>query len=507
MSTVLPESAVQHLYNSIQQLPGGSIRYRLLFGTLRMLATLPPLRARIKHIGGRIYYIRGDHRAAERWLLEALAAGRAGSYSSHNYLGRSQMFLGRFDEAEANLLAAIAAAPWDDGCYLHMAETLRRQGKHEQEKTYLHGAIKLKPGAAWNQFCLFQNERGQMGAGAALDAWLDRTLAVPQMEDPIIHPNWWMVSQDIYTEQRVEKARALLAQHQRSHDCHLLLAYLLRFSDNPAAGVPYLQAAARRRWEDAHGPGSAAPFSEAKPPAFLVIGLAKGGSTSLYNYLCSHPLIWPAVNKEINFWNNHYDAGRDWYLACFPPIPAGSPDISGEASINSFWSPKAAQRIARDAPDMKLILILREPAARAFSDYNMMVRLGREERSWEECMEQQMSEFASCPVDYVDKLDKVLGERNYLLKGATLPVLKRWLQHHNKDKLLVLDNRDLGERATTTMNRVFRFLGLPEHDIVAPPRINVGGYKRLDDELNQQLQQWYQPHQEALQEFLVTELS
>jgi len=502
VNIALSQGAVQRLYDSIQQMSPDSATNRLLFALLRTLGTIRPLRAHMKHIGGRIHYIRGNHQEAERWLLDALSSGREGAASTHNFLGRSQTLLGKFEQAEANLSAAIAAAPCNGGYYLNMAESLRRQGRHKEEEPYLHKALAIKPHAAWVHFCLFQNIRARKGAGPALDAWLDRVLATPDMEDPIIHPDWWLVDQDAYNPERVEKTRAILAQHPQAHDCQLLLAYLLRYSDNPTAGVPHLQAASRHRWEDIQGPGAAADFNAAKPPAFLVMGVAKSGSSSLYQYLCMHPLICRAMAKEINFWTDHYAAGIEWYRACFPPIPAASPMISGEASIKTFWYPEAPARIARDFPRLKLILILREPTARAFSDYNMIVRLGREQRTWADCVQQQLAELPCCPVEEYEMPTGFMPERNYLLKGAALPVLKRWLQHHDKNKLLVLHNHDLAEHTTATMNRVFRFLDLPEHDIVAPPRMNLGGYKPLSDEMRQRLQTWYQPHEEALQTFL-----
>jgi len=314
-----------------------------------------------------------------------------------------------------------------------------------------------------------------------------------------------MVYLNVYSRGRVKKARALLAQHPEAPDCHLLLAYLLRYSDNPAEGVDHLQFASRHRWEATAGLGPPADARAAKDPAFLVMGVAKSGSTALYQYLCMHPLIVPALAKEINYWTDHYAAGRDWYRAFFPPVPETAPQISGEASIITFWNPTAPERIARDFPDMKLILILREPVARAFSEYNMFERLGRERRSWETCVEEQLADLPSCPVEAGELSAARIGERNYLLNGAVLPVLEHWLEHHEKSKLLVLQNNELDCDTTGAMNRVFAFLGLPQHNIVAPPQMNVGAYNPMSDDMKRRLQEWYRPHQEALAEFLARE--
>ncbi|MCP5131836.1 MAG: sulfotransferase domain-containing protein [Pseudomonadales bacterium] len=505
MNSALTRDTQQYIYDRVQQLRAGSAPDTLLFWAIRGLGSLRPLRARMRHIGGRIHYIRGDHAEAERWLLAALAAGRQDKASTHNYLGRSQCLLGKFADAEKHLQTAIDIYPKNDGYCLHMADTLRRQGKHVEEEPYLRQALKLRPNSAWTHFCLFQNARARHGVEQALDEWLDSALANPAMEDPVIHPDWWLVHRSAYTAERVEKARALLAQHPDAPDCHLLLAYLLRYSEHPADGVPHLQAASRRQWELVHGPGTATDFKTAKAPVFLVMGVAKSGSSSLYQYLCMHPLICRAMAKEINYWSDHHAAGPDWYQAFFPPLPPGARQISGEASIKTFWDPQAPERIAREAPDLKLILILREPVARAYSDYNMNLRLGLEARAWQDYVDEELAQSPRCPVDEEELPEHFAQDRNYLMKGAVLPILQRWLRHHDKRKILVVQNSDLGKDTTATMNRIFHFLGLPDHDIVAPPRMNVGGYGKQPEILQRRLENWYAPHQQALQAFLARE--
>ncbi|MEL7333736.1 MAG: tetratricopeptide repeat protein, partial [Cyanobacteria bacterium J06560_2] len=55
-------------------------------------------------------------------------------------------------------------------------------------------------------------------------------------------------------------------------------------------------------------------------PAFLVIGAEKSGTTSLYQYLSSHPQLLSPIEKEIDFFDAEYSRGLDWYLAHFPAV-------------------------------------------------------------------------------------------------------------------------------------------------------------------------------------------
>ena len=108
-------------------------------------------------------------------------------------------------------------------------------------------------------------------------------------------------------------------------------------------------------------------------PAFLIIGVQKGGTTSLYNYLIQHPHIAPALEKELRFFDYKFHKGLAWYQAHFPLIAYARfvqqvyqrALITGEASPNYLFDPRAPQRVAHTLPDVKLIVLLRNPVARA----------------------------------------------------------------------------------------------------------------------------------------------
>src|SRR5205085_1903313 len=53
-------------------------------------------------------------------------------------------------------------------------------------------------------------------------------------------------------------------------------------------------------------------------PDFIIIGVARGGTTSLYEYLIEHPNIVGASRKEVHFFDNHYRKGMSWYRGQFP---------------------------------------------------------------------------------------------------------------------------------------------------------------------------------------------
>lgn len=128
-------------------------------------------------------------------------------------------------------------------------------------------------------------------------------------------------------------------------------------------------------------------------PNFMIIGVAKAGTTSFFHYLDQHPQVFMCPIKATNFFG--YEDARDWrwvdegdspLLRNFPVktfeayeamFAGASNEIAiGEVSPQYFRCPTAAQRIRACLPDVKLVASLRNPAERAFSGFMMRTRRG-----------------------------------------------------------------------------------------------------------------------------------
>jgi len=114
-----------------------------------------------------------------------------------------------------------------------------------------------------------------------------------------------------------------------------------------------------------------------KWPNFFIVGAAKSGSTSLYEYLNQTPGIYMSPVKEPHFFVSKEFASRfDWvtmnkkkYLTLFKN--ASNEIAIGEASPSYLRDPQAANLIHNTVPNAKIIIILRDPVERAFSAYLM----------------------------------------------------------------------------------------------------------------------------------------
>jgi hypothetical protein len=120
-------------------------------------------------------------------------------------------------------------------------------------------------------------------------------------------------------------------------------------------------------------------------PNFLYIGTSKAGSTWLFNVLALHPEVYLASNKGLYYFDQHFDVGRDRYLAHFKA--ADDLPAAGEISHSYLSSPEAPRRIADLNPRMRLLVCLREPVDRAFSDYLDLRKNGQFDGSFSEALE------------------------------------------------------------------------------------------------------------------------
>jgi hypothetical protein len=171
-------------------------------------------------------------------------------------------------------------------------------------------------------------------------------------------------------------------------------------------------------------------------PDFLYIGTSKAGSTWLFNALSVSPDVWLASNKGLYFFDAHYERGLDWYLQQFRDADGRA---VGEFSHSYLSSPEAPARIAEYSPSMRLLVCLREPVDRAFSDYLDLVKNNGFPGSFPEAIEQ-----------YPRLLDR----------GRYATHLSRYLEHFPRNQIHIGLFDDLKTGAQAYADEVYDFLGL-----------------------------------------------
>lgn len=171
-------------------------------------------------------------------------------------------------------------------------------------------------------------------------------------------------------------------------------------------------------------------------PNFFVVGGMKCGSTSIYSYLCQHPQIIPALKKEIHFFNNYYDRGLNWYTSHFFPLTEGQGFQTGEAtpclSEYGVW-----ERIAQHYPDLKLIVVLRNPVERAYSHYNHTAQWFGAEHSFEVSIASELENTELHQIMLRDDSAYRQVESYYISLGLYVYWLKEWMKFFPRERFLI----------------------------------------------------------------------
>ncbi len=184
-------------------------------------------------------------------------------------------------------------------------------------------------------------------------------------------------------------------------------------------------------------------------PQFMVIGAVKAATTWIGHQLRHHPALW-LPSAEPHFFSAEYNRGLDWYRSLFADAPSAS--TIGEKSADYLADPDAAERIAGALPDIPLIVQLRDPVERAYSDYCMLFRRGQ---------------VGGDPSLYLDH-HKAAGGR-FLEGGRYAHHLARWHKHFPPERLKIILYEDIRRSPEAIVAQVCEHIGVPIH--VAPEAI------------------------------------
>jgi sulfotransferase family protein len=206
-----------------------------------------------------------------------------------------------------------------------------------------------------------------------------------------------------------------------------------------------------------------APMSAVMPNLFIV-GAPRAATTSLYDYLSSQPDVFMSPLKEPNFFSDQR-MERHAYARLFSDAD-GFAHV-GEASTTYLANEAAPERIKRVSPQARIVVSLRDPVERAYSDFLYSVREGLEQRSisFAEAVRAELS----CP-------DTQPG--NYLEYSDYLPGLRRYEEHFGRDSMLVVFFEELLNDPDSVLQELLAFLGLDSRRSMNFPHANPHGQPR-----------------------------
>ncbi|NUQ64913.1 MAG: sulfotransferase [Pirellulales bacterium] len=194
-------------------------------------------------------------------------------------------------------------------------------------------------------------------------------------------------------------------------------------------------------------------------PTFLIIGVAKGGTTSLFRYLEQHPQVFMCAMKGTNYFGYEDARAWKWHDEGDPPLLRNFPVHTfqeyqaafaggtgavavGEASPQYIRCPTAARRIHECLPDVKLIVSLRNPAARAFSGFLMRMRRGERVGGIYE---------------------ELTAASSHVRESFYYHRLKRYYDIFPREQIKVLIFEEFRQDAQGAVQELFEFIGVDPH--------------------------------------------
>ncbi|MFZ4520871.1 MAG: sulfotransferase domain-containing protein [Bacteroidales bacterium] len=219
-------------------------------------------------------------------------------------------------------------------------------------------------------------------------------------------------------------------------------------------------------------------------PDFLIIGAQKGGTSSLFNYLNQHPGVRLPKQKEIHFFDYNYNKGLQWYRNWFPFLTF-SGKVTGEASPYYLFHPVVPRRVFCNCPNVKIIVLLRNPIDRAYSHYIMEVTKGFElSATFEEAIDMEEVRLAG-------EYERLIGEANdysfnhqhfsYLSRGLYFEQIKEWMKYFPPHQFLFIRSESFFANTISELNKVFEFLNLPIISNVDLTPENSGSYAAMKE--------------------------
>lgn len=280
-----------------------------------------------------------------------------------------------------------------------------------------------------------------------------------------------------------------------------------------------------------------------KCPTFVIIGAQKSGTTSLYELMCQHPVVLRGKRRETHFFDWRWNAALttpeaqlDFYLNFFEKAALHKyPSLCSGESTPSYLlhGDIVIPRMLSVCPWVKVLVILRDPVHRAYSQYQMCVDTkGTPEQlqvrgqsaytgmTFEQVVESEIaaleakgvnpdSSFELFKEQVLHGLPMQHGGHSIIARGLYALQLVPWREAFSEQQLMVLGSKEIqGDRQKVreTVRSVYDFVGLREHDVDDVSAKNTRDYSPMSETARERLTAFYAPYNKRLTALLGREL-
>jgi hypothetical protein len=260
-------------------------------------------------------------------------------------------------------------------------------------------------------------------------------------------------------------------------------------------------------------------------PSFFIVGAQKAGTTSLADLLVQHSKVSMGLEKELRFFNldYHYKKGKAYYESMFPIRRADKGGIlhSFEATPEYLYYPQVAARIHSMFPIAKIVILLRDPVARAYSGWNMFCDYRQQGKlhpffaspitdeqkalrdlyfigelpTFSELIDLELSEIEDCGTCL---------EPSMIRRGIYYDQVLRYFELFGRENVHVAFLEEMSAKPEDELGGVCHFLGLNADELnLSLPKGNARSYSsKISENEAARLKAFYRPHDEKLIELL-----
>ncbi len=221
---------------------------------------------------------------------------------------------------------------------------------------------------------------------------------------------------------------------------------------------------------------------------FMIVGAQKCGTSALWEYLGAHPQVGMSSPKEVQLFSDP-DYSSDWspqeidrrYAPWFRHCPDA--EVRGEVTPIYLFFPEVAVELKRYNPNLKLIVLLRDPVERAISNYYMQRARHKEKAPLWLALLAEPWRLRRCASPR--QWGSATRVCSYRARGLYSLQLRNLHRHFPRQQVLIVRSRDLAQDHQAVLRRVFNFLGvaenveIPAHTVLPGERHSKRGHPIL----------------------------
>ena len=235
-------------------------------------------------------------------------------------------------------------------------------------------------------------------------------------------------------------------------------------------------------------------------PTIIVAGAQRAGTTTLFRLFEQHPnLVRPTASKATGYFADDYHQGRRWYRGHFPlarPSRGGQPRLTFEFGGYYMFHPQAPSRIARDLPDARVVVIVRDPVERAYSAHRHELMRGFDTLPFEQAIAEEDARTAGERERLVSDPTYVsYAHRHYSYKARSryAEQIREMIDAVGDDRVYVMEADRFFDDPVGEFVALQRWLGLPVWEPENVERWNERPREPMSAELRGDLYRYFEP--------------